>query len=73
MNISKTVTHHIRMGQYESLVIGTTVTQDVPEGAELEDVLDDVDAIVMAALEPDIRKARELAVEDSYINDWGTR
>ena len=74
MKISKSVTHHIRMGQYESVVVGTSVEVEVPAQADINEHLDDMDAVIATALEPDIKAARELAVGDSYIHDWkGTK
>lgn len=73
MKISKTVTHHVRMGPYESFVVGTTVEAEVPEGVRIDAVLDQIDVTINDALTPDVRAARELAVEDSYIHDWGKK
>jgi hypothetical protein len=71
VKVTKTVTHHVRMGPYESFVVGTSVEVEVPPDVKIETVLDQADMVIADALAPDIEKARALAVDDSYIQDWG--
>ena len=74
MKISKTVTHHIRVGPYESLVIGTAVELELSDNDDTDEALDTIDATINDALDNDLREVRKLAVEDSYIHDYrGTK
>lgn len=74
MKITKTVTHHVRMGPYESFVVGTSVEVDsTDDTVDPEKVLDQIDEVIAASLEPDIKAAKALALEDSYIQDWGSK
>lgn len=74
MKITKTLTHHVRMGPYESFVVGTSVEMDVPPSVRIDAALDQIDVTIHDALKGDVLAARELAVDDSYIHDWkGTK
>lgn len=70
-SISKTVTHKIRMGPYETFEVGTTV--EMFDVEDTDAALDAIDALIANALDPDVKQARELAVPDSYIHDWGKK
>lgn len=69
--ISKTHVHKIRMGPYETLELHATATLSDVE--DTSDALDAIDALLSEALDGDLEKAKELAVDDSYIHDWGTK
>lgn len=71
MKVSKTVSHRINMGNYESLTLGASVeidTDDLPADKQ-DEVLDEIDAVIADALAPDLKIARRLS-KDSYIRDY---
>jgi hypothetical protein len=71
VTISKTHVHKIRMGAYETFEVGTTIT--LTDVEDTDEALDAIDALISDALDDDIKQAQELAVDDSYIKDWGTK
>jgi hypothetical protein len=73
MKITKTVQHRVNMGPYESVLVGATVELEVPEGGTNEDTLDEVDQTIADAVEPELRKVRRIASDDSYIHDYNRR
>lgn len=70
MIITKTVGHQIHMGPYETVTLSATAELEVPEGARRDKALDEIDELLKSALEDDIKEARRLADDDSYIRDW---
>lgn len=70
MKVSKTVSHRINMGNYESLTLGASVEIDTDDLEGDEAVLDLIDTTISDALAPDLKEARRLS-NNSYISEFG--
>lgn len=72
MKVSKTISHRINMGNYESMTIGASVEVDTTED-EVSRIaaLQEIDHTISESLEADLKQARRLAHEDSYVHDLG--
>ena len=70
MKISKTIKHHINMGNYEWLEISATAEDEYRSEPERDDALDRIDRVINQTLEPDLQKAYDATDEEgSYVNE----
>lgn len=68
-HVSRKISHHINLGDYESVTFESAVETDCEEGRE-ESALDGLSLILVDAMHDHIRKAKALAPKESYIHDW---
>jgi hypothetical protein len=72
VKVSKTVSHRINMGDFESLTLGASceIDTDDPGVESREAALEEIDQTITDALSDDLRQARRLAKDSSYIRDY---
>lgn len=72
--ISRTRAHKVNLGNYENIMLGSTIEAELEDGEDVEDAADDLDALLDAVLDKPVQRAlkstSDAEADNSHVWDF---